>query len=130
MGRLFHPVGALGATALLVIGGGAHPLAFSSHDTITVCVSHNGGALFKAPKCAKHDKKLSWHKLGPRGPQGLQGPQGVQGLPGTNGTNGTDGARNVVVRTTTESVCTGTRESICWRSARLGCDCTLRRRGY
>jgi hypothetical protein len=95
------------AAALLIAGGGGYALASSSSDTITVCIKHQGGTLYKARKCAKHDTELSWNKLGPRGlqgPLGLQGPQGPQGVAGTNGTNG---ATSVVVRTTTQSLAAG-----------------------
>ena len=71
--------------ALLVAGGGAYALASSGGGTITVCVSHKGGALYRAKKCAKHDKQLSWNK---QGPQGATGPRGLQGAPGTPGTPG------------------------------------------
>jgi hypothetical protein len=43
-------------------------------------VSHKGGTLYKAKKCAKHDRELTWNK---QGPQGRQGVQGVQGMPGS-----------------------------------------------
>lgn len=68
--------------ALLValgLGGGAYALAASGGGKITVCVRHTGGTLYRAHKCAKHDKRLSWNKQGPRGLRGLQGPQGPGG---------------------------------------------------
>jgi hypothetical protein len=60
-------------------GGGAYALAASSGKTITVCVSHKGGALYKARRCKRHDKKLRWNARGPAGPTGPQGPQGAPG---------------------------------------------------
>jgi hypothetical protein len=113
MGRLSKSAAALGVATLLIVGGGAYAFASSSGGVITVCVNHSDGTLYRARKCAKFDKKLTWNELGPRGlqgpqgPQGPQGAQGPQGLPGTNGTNGTNGATNVVVRTATESVPSG-----------------------
>jgi hypothetical protein len=84
---------ALGVIAVVIAAaGGAY--AANSGGTITVCVHHNGGGLYEARKCAKHDANLSWNAQGPPGQPGtpgLQGPRGPQGSPGTNGTNGTDG---------------------------------------
>ena len=77
------------AAVLLVVGGGAYALASTSGGTITVCVSHKNGTLYKATKCRKHDKKLSWNKQGVAGPQG---PRGQQGLPGNQGPKGDTGA--------------------------------------
>ena len=74
--------------AVLVAGGGAYALAASGSGTITVCVSHTKGTLYKAKKCAKHDKKLSWNT---QGPQGIQGPRGVQGAEGAQGVQGAQG---------------------------------------
>jgi len=94
MRGLSKSAAALGAATLLLAGGGAFALASSSTRTITVCVHHNGGALYKARKCARHDKMLSWNKqgppgaTGPRGPQGFQGTQGIQGAPGQTGQPG------------------------------------------
>jgi len=102
--------------ALLVVGGGAYALASAKSQTITVCVKHQGGIIYQAPRCAKHDKKLSWSTApaavkatqgvagatgsqgpqgdtGPQGPAGATGPQGPQGPAGTNGTNGLPGER-------------------------------------
>jgi hypothetical protein len=78
MGRLSKAGAALAAVAVL-LAGGAYALASSSGGTITVCVSHNGGALYKAKKCAKHDTKLSWNKVGQQGPGGAPGANGAPG---------------------------------------------------
>lgn len=91
MGRLSRPVAVLAGTVLLTAGGGAYALASSSHGTITVCVHHKGGALYKARKCAKHDKKLSWNQQGPAGATGLAGPTGPRGATGASGTAGATG---------------------------------------
>ncbi|MBV9417689.1 MAG: hypothetical protein JO363_22070 [Solirubrobacterales bacterium] len=85
MRRLSMLTAALGAAALILAGGGAYALASASSGTITVCVKHGDGSLYKAGKCARHDKQLSWNKQGvpgATGPQGPQGPQGVQGPAG------------------------------------------------
>jgi hypothetical protein len=84
---------AVGVVALLVVGGGAYALASSTNVTITVCVSHNGGTLYRAKRCAKRDKQLSWSKQGPTGPQGKQGPRGIQGPQGSQGAQGVQGAK-------------------------------------
>lgn len=82
---------ALGLVALVIAASGAAYAAAKGGGTITVCVHHQGGALYQAKRCAKHDKKLSWNKQGVQGAQGLQGPQGQAGKDGTNGTNGING---------------------------------------
>jgi hypothetical protein len=80
MGRLSKPAVAALAAAILMAGGGAYALASSAaNSTITVCVNHKNHTLYKAKRCAKGDKKLSWSKQGPIGPRG---PQGVQGQTG------------------------------------------------
>ena len=63
-------------------GSGGYALASSSGGTITVGVSHKRGTLYKAKKCAKGDKKLSWNKVGPQAPQGSSGATGPQGPAG------------------------------------------------
>ena len=65
MGRLSRFGLVLGAAGLLIVGGSAYALGSSGGGRITVCVRHNGGALYKARKCAKHDTKLTWNKQGP-----------------------------------------------------------------
>jgi hypothetical protein len=52
-------VAVLGAATLLGAGGGAYALGAASGGTITVCVSHTNGTLYKTAKCRKHDKQLS-----------------------------------------------------------------------
>jgi hypothetical protein len=87
---------AVGLVALLVVGGSAYALASSNNATLTACVSHNGGTLYRAKRCAKHDKQLSWNEQGPPGAtgrQGRQGPQGVEGSPGIQGPQGTQGPK-------------------------------------
>lgn len=85
MGRLSMLTAALGAAALILASGGAYALAASNGGTITLCVKHNGGTVYKAAKCAKHDKQFSVNK---QGVPGTAGPQGPQGPPGTVDTSG------------------------------------------
>ena len=86
MRGLSKSAAALAAVALLLAGGGTYALASSAASTITVCVKHKGGALYKAKKCAKHDGKLSWNKQGPAGNSGSQGPKGNTGPQGPGAT--------------------------------------------
>jgi hypothetical protein len=77
--------------ALVVSGAAAYALASASDATITVCVTHNDGTLYKAKNCAKHDNKLSWNRQGLPGPAGRQGPQGPTGSQGPIGNEGAAG---------------------------------------
>jgi hypothetical protein len=91
MGRLSTSAMVLGAVALMLAGSGAYALASSGGGTITVCVSHSRGTLYKARKCAKHDGTLSWNTQGPAGATGPQGRQGLQGPTGPTGATGSTG---------------------------------------
>jgi hypothetical protein len=86
---------AVGLVALAVVGGGAYALASSTNVAVTVCVSHDGGTLYRAKRCARRDKQLSWNKQGPTGPQGKHGPQGIQGPQGIPGAQGIQGLQGV-----------------------------------
>jgi hypothetical protein len=103
----------LAAAALLIAGGGAYAIATSSVGTITVCVKHNGGTLYKAKRCAKRDKQLSWNNQGPPGPsgatgaRGTQGPKGDRGPKGDNGQPGARGASDAYYATGTGGTGTG-----------------------
>jgi hypothetical protein len=82
---------ALGVVAvILAVGGGAYA-ATSGGGTITACVDHHTGGLYRAHRCARRDKKLSWNAHGPRGPAGLKGDSGSQGLKGDTGSQGPQG---------------------------------------
>jgi len=83
-------------TIALVIGAAGAAYAAAAARTITVCIHHSGGGLYKAHKCSKHDKQLSWNKQGPAGPRGSTGPQGIQGR---QGIPGSAGAPAVIART-------------------------------
>lgn len=75
------------AVAMLLVAGGTYALA-SGGGTITVCVHKHGGALYKAKKCKKGDKKLSWNKQGRQGNPGATGAKGATGAPGAPGAAG------------------------------------------
>jgi hypothetical protein len=91
---------AMGAAALLIAAGGGYAIASSNGGTITVCVHHNGGALYKAHKCARHDNTLRWNEQGPVGAVGATGQQGAQGPQGPAG----PGAQWALVRGSDGSV--------------------------
>jgi hypothetical protein len=74
------PATVLGIMALVVAAAGGAYAATGSHGTITVCVHHKGGALYRAHRCARHDRKLRWNTKGPAGPTGAQGPAGAAGI--------------------------------------------------
>jgi hypothetical protein len=93
MGTVSKTVATLAAAALLIAGGGAYALATSSGGTITVCVKHKGGTLYKAKRCAKGDRRLTWNNQGPPGTTGASGTQGPKGDRGPKGDNGQPGAR-------------------------------------
>jgi hypothetical protein len=63
----------LGCAAVLATGGIASAATYmaTTSATITVCVHHSGGGLYRAAHCAAHDSKLSWNVQGPRGPAGV-----------------------------------------------------------
>jgi hypothetical protein len=65
---------AIAALALVVVAGGVtYAATDTAPATITVCVHHAGGGLYKASKCAAHDSSLTWNVKGPAGPQGTPG---------------------------------------------------------
>jgi hypothetical protein len=96
MRRLLAARGASGLAAgalILLIAGGGYALANGSSGgrTINACVHKKGRGVYVAKKCAKHDAKLSWNKVGPRGtagPTGQTGPMGPKGAPGNVGPQG------------------------------------------
>jgi hypothetical protein len=95
MGRLSRNAVVLVAAASLV-GTGAYALASSTvGGTITVCVGHKSGALYRATKCAKRDKRLTWNNQGVPGPQGAAGSNGATGMQGPQGNPGTDGTNGL-----------------------------------
>ena len=67
-----RPIRLLLAFTLIVLlaGAGAAYAASKSSGTITVCVAHTSGTLYKHASCNKGDSTLSWNVRGPRGPAG------------------------------------------------------------
>ncbi len=83
---------ALGGLIFLVAGAGyALANGSSGGQTINACVHKKGRGVYVTKKCAKHDTKLSWNKVGPSGkagPPGLTGPIGPKGDTGNAGPQG------------------------------------------
>jgi hypothetical protein len=88
-------IAAIGALALVVAVAGVAYAAGSGSGKITVCVKKQGGQLYKAKKCGKGARKLSWNITGPAGAAGAPGRNGANGTNGTNGTNGINGTNGV-----------------------------------
>src|ERR1700744_4947516 len=78
---------------VLAVGGGTYALAADGTAEITVCVAKQGGALYKAKKCAKGDARLSWNQVGARGPAGRAGGSGAPGRTGQPGPPGPSGSQ-------------------------------------
>jgi trimeric autotransporter adhesin len=78
------------AAVTVALAGGAYAATTGATGTITVCVHHQNGELYRAKRCARHDAKLSWNA---RGLQGLAGARGLQGTTGTQGPKGDSGAQ-------------------------------------
>lgn len=91
MGRFSKAGAVVLAAAILSAAGGAYALASSRGGTITVCVDHKHGTLYKAKKCRRHDRKLSWNRHGATGGRGVTGAPGPQGAKGDSGPQGVQG---------------------------------------
>jgi hypothetical protein len=89
--RVSRSVTLLTVATLLIAGGAGYALASATTVKITVCVKREGGTLYKAAKCAKHDKRLSWSQQGPPGATGAHGEQGPPGPQGPKGDTGEQG---------------------------------------
>jgi hypothetical protein len=83
MRRFSKSAVAFGIATLLVSAAAVYALASTGAKSISVCVKHTGGVLYRAKRCAKHDQKLTWNK---RGPQGATGPTGHTGPQGPGAT--------------------------------------------
>jgi hypothetical protein len=81
------PLVALGVVAVLAAGGGAYAATSNNAGTITACVQHGGGTIYRARHCARHDQTLRWNAIGRRGATGSRGPIGPPGI-GTQGPAG------------------------------------------
>lgn len=86
MSGIFHrrpaPALVVALLALFVaLGSGALAATSGTGGTITVCVSKQGGTLYRAKRCKNHDASLSWNRQGLPGARGPAGANGaVQGL--------------------------------------------------
>jgi hypothetical protein len=105
------PVALVTVVTLLAGAGGGYALASGSSTTITVCVSHKGGGLYKAKRCKKRDSRLSWNQTGPQGVQGVQGIQGQKGDAGPPGVPSVTEASSAAVTITHGD--NGTAEADC-----------------
>jgi hypothetical protein len=76
------PATVLGILALVVAAAGGAYAAGSTGGTISVCVHHSGGGLYRARHCARHDSRLKWNARGPQGAQGAAGATGAAGAAG------------------------------------------------
>jgi hypothetical protein len=92
MKRFSRTAAVLTVTSLVFVGGGAYAVAASTGGTITACVNHRSGTLYKATRCWKHDTKLSWNTQGPQGPVGATGATGATGPRGLTGPQGPSNA--------------------------------------
>lgn len=54
--------------------GSALAATSSSSNSISACVHHQGGGLYSAKHCARHDHRLTWSIQGPQGATGPAGP--------------------------------------------------------
>jgi hypothetical protein len=88
-----RPARAVGLTIVAASAavGSAYAATSVSSGSLSACVHHNGGALYEARQCAKHDRRLRWGLTGPQGPQGPQGTQGPTGPQGASGPAGPSG---------------------------------------
>lgn len=87
-------MGVVVAGAVLAATGGAYAAVTASSPTITACVRHDGGALYRARTCARRDQRLTWNTTGlqgSKGDTGAPGPSGVAGRPGVPGPTGDPG---------------------------------------
>jgi Collagen triple helix repeat (20 copies) len=87
-----------GAVVILLVlaAAGAVAVAHSggSSDTIYACVQYSTGHIRiveERERCARHEGRLEWNRVGPRGPVGPQGPIGPAGAKGATGAAGPAG---------------------------------------
>ena len=77
------PSGIVAVVALIIAaGGGAYAASTAAPPRITACVHRNGGGVYVARRCARHDRLLAWNVQGPRGVTGPRGGTGQTGPPG------------------------------------------------
>jgi hypothetical protein len=63
--------------------------ATTNSSSISACVHHQGGGLYSARHCARHDHRLTWSIQGPQGVQGATGPAGPSTGPAGGDLTGT-----------------------------------------
>ena len=81
-----HWLGYLAVAAITVLAGaGGYAVAATRTDAIHACAAKRTGALRLAKSCNRHERAVSWAKVGPAG---AAGARGSQGSPGTNGQPG------------------------------------------
>jgi hypothetical protein len=66
----------------VLIGGGGYAIAAGGGGSVHACVHRANGDLYIKSKCQRHDRKISWNKVGPRGAKGAAGPRGATGAAG------------------------------------------------
>jgi hypothetical protein len=89
-----HLTPALGVCAVALVAAasaGAYAVATRSPGTIVACVSHKGGGLYVAHRCAHGDKSVTWSVTGAPGPAGKDGAAGAAGPKGDAGPAGLPG---------------------------------------
>lgn len=93
-------VGAVSASAALVLGGGSVALAGSSTAPATITACYKSGSspaslerIASGHSCPKGYAKIVWNQQGPAGPQGPTGAKGATGATGATGTKGATGAQ-------------------------------------
>ena len=75
-------MGAVVAGAVLAATGGAYAAVTASSPTITACVRHDGGALYRARTCARRDQRLDLEHDRAAGTKGrLPAPRGHPARP-------------------------------------------------
>ncbi len=89
--RLTPAMGVSLAALVLAASGGAYAATSRSSGSIVACVHRKGGGLYVAPKCVRHDKRLTWSAAGQIGPTGATGRDGAGGANATPGTTGETG---------------------------------------
>ncbi len=74
-------------TLLVLSAGGGYALASASSQTIHACVHRHGGGVYIAKRCARHDRKINWNRVGPTGARGATGATGATGPQGPGATS-------------------------------------------
>ena len=83
--------GAILALAATAGAEGARAHARLASTRIVACEARHSGALYIAPACRRHDKRLVWNAAGRQGLPGQAGSVGPAGPAGVTGANGAQG---------------------------------------